>query len=126
MSIGPKLTNRQAVGHIGGYIQGDGHSPLTSIHGMGADQVLSIEVVTADGRFITANSETNTDLFWAIRGGGGSTYGVVISMIVKAYPKLKVTTMRYSMTTDATFTHDKFWAAHRIYADDFADRKSVV
>jgi FAD/FMN-containing dehydrogenase len=87
---------------------------------MAADHVLSVEIVTADGRFITADPETNSDLFWAVCGGGGSTYGVVTSMVIKAYPKMKVTTMRYNMTTDANFTQDKFWAAQKAYVDDFA------
>lgn len=86
---------------------------------MAADHVLSIQLVTADGRFITADADTNTDLFWAIRGGGASTFGVVTSMVIRAFPKIKVTTMRYNMTTGGNFTQDKFWAAQRAYVDDF-------
>ena len=106
---------------IGGYVQGGGHSPLTSIYGMAADHVLSIQLVTADGRFITADAKTNSDVFWAVRGGGGSTYGVVTSMVVKAFPKLKVTIMTYNMTTSANFTPDAFWAAQRAYVDGFEE-----
>ncbi|OAK94813.1 FAD-binding domain-containing protein [Phaeosphaeriaceae sp. SRC1lsM3a] len=109
----------KTVGFVGGYIQGGGHSPLTSIWGMAADHVLSIQVVTADGRFVVADAETNTDLFWAIRGGGGSTYGIVTSMTIKAFPQIKVTTMRYNMTTSGNFTQDKFWAAQRAYINNF-------
>ena len=58
------------VGVIGGWFQGGGHSTYTSYYGLGADQILALEVVTADGRFVTADP-TNTDLFWALRGGGG-------------------------------------------------------
>jgi FAD/FMN-containing dehydrogenase len=61
---------------------------LASIYGMAADQVLAYEVVTADGRFVTASNKVNTDLFWALRGGGGSTYGIVTSVIAKAYPRI--------------------------------------
>lgn len=61
---------RYTVGVYGGWIQGGGHSALASIYGMGSDQVLSLEVVTADGRFVTADSEVNSDLFYALRGGG--------------------------------------------------------
>ena len=43
-------SSNQTVGHVGGYTQGGGHSPLTSIWGMAADQVLSLEIVTSDGR----------------------------------------------------------------------------
>ena len=109
----------QTVGHIGGYTQGGGHSPLTSIWGMAADQVLSLEIVTATGHFLTASSTTNPDLFWAVCGGGASTFGVVTSMTVKAYPKIKVTTMRYNMTTSPKFTQAQFWAAQKAYVDDF-------
>ncbi len=59
------------VGPIGGFFQGGGHSSYTSFYGLGADQILAIEVVTADGRFVTADPNNNTDLFWALRGGGG-------------------------------------------------------
>jgi FAD/FMN-containing dehydrogenase len=59
---------------------------LSSLHGVGADQILSLRVVTADGQFRAASPTENTDLFWAIRGGGGSTFGVVTSMVVKAFP----------------------------------------
>ena len=87
---------------------------------MAADQVLSIEIVTADGRFVTADAENNPDIFWAVRGGGGSTYGVVTSMVLKAYPKITVTTMMYNMSTDAKFTNAQFWTAQRAWFDNFA------
>lgn len=48
-----------------------GHSPMSPIAGLGSDQVLSIDIVTPDGRFITADEEHNPDVFWAVRGGGG-------------------------------------------------------
>lgn len=70
------------VGYAGGYLQGGGHSPLSSILGMGADHVLEIGVVTGDGRFVTASSAENADLFWALRGGGGGklrAYGFTVS-----------------------------------------------
>ncbi|KAF2004951.1 FAD binding domain-containing protein [Amniculicola lignicola CBS 123094] len=109
----------KTVGHIGGYIQGGGHSPLTSLWGMAADHVLSINIVTASGHFITANSTHNTDIFWAVRGGGGSTFGVVTSMVLRAFPKIKVTTMRYNMTTSSNFSRDQFWEAQKAWVADF-------
>jgi hypothetical protein len=53
---------------IGGWITGGGHSPISSKFGLGADQVLEMEVVTADGELRTINAITNPDLFWAMRG----------------------------------------------------------
>ena len=49
---------------------GGGHNTLASKYGLGADQALSIQVVTADGKFVTADPVTNTDLYYALRGGG--------------------------------------------------------
>ncbi|KAK3996644.1 FAD binding domain-containing protein [Cladorrhinum sp. PSN332] len=109
----------KSVGFIGGYIQGGGHSPLTSIYGMAADHVLSIQVVTADGQFVTADATQNSDLFWALRGGGAGTFGVVTSMVVKAFPKLRTTTLTYNMTTGGNFTREKLWQAQRAYIDGF-------
>lgn len=60
------------VGSYGGWMTGGGHSPLSSTYGLGVDQVLSIQGVTADGRVVTADARTNKDLFFALRGGGGS------------------------------------------------------
>ncbi len=60
------------VGSYGGWIAGGGHSPLSSLYGLGADQVLSLQVVTADGHFLTVDPTTNPDLWYALRGGGPS------------------------------------------------------
>lgn len=109
------------VGVMGGYIQGGGHSPLSGIYGMASDSVLSFEVVLPNGRFVTASSCSHSDLFWALRGGGGSTYGVVTSVTVKAYPKIKVSTLAFTFATGPDVTLDQFWAAVRAYFDGFVD-----
>ncbi|KAI0503130.1 FAD binding domain-containing protein [Xylaria bambusicola] len=106
------------VGAYGGWISGGGHSALASTYGMGADQVLSLDVVTADGRFVTADVNQNTDLFFALRGGGGSNYGIVTSAIVKAHPATSVLSspLRFSVqpTTNSSAT-GLFWAAFDEY-----------
>lgn len=78
------------VGVAGGYTQGGGHSALSTSFGLGADQTLAMTVVTAAGEVVTASREENSDLFWALSGGGGGNYGVVVDMTVKAYPDAKV------------------------------------
>ncbi|KAL8792100.1 MAG: hypothetical protein Q9195_005275 [Heterodermia aff. obscurata] len=79
------------VGAAGGYTQGGGHSALSSKFGLGADQVLEWEVVDGRGRLLTASRTENPDLYWALSGGGGGTYGVVYSLTVKAYRDFPVT-----------------------------------
>lgn len=76
------------VGVAGGFIQNGGHSPLATTFGLGADQTLELEVVTADGEFVTASpsSPEHADLFWALSGAGAGNYGVVVSATLKAYP----------------------------------------
>lgn len=65
------------VGAVGGWIAVAGHGSLSSKYGLGADQVLSINVVTADGQFQTVDPNSKgvkKDLWWALRGGGPSEY----------------------------------------------------
>ena len=50
------------------------------------DNVLEITIVTADGQHVVANSYCNQDLFWALRGGGGGTWGVVTSVTYRTHP----------------------------------------
>lgn len=73
-----------SVGLVGGYTQGGGHSPLSSKYGLAADQVLQIEFVDASGLHRNATRYNEfSDLFWALSGGGGGTYAVVLSMTVR-------------------------------------------
>jgi len=76
-----------SVGIAGGYTQGGGHSTLSSRFGLGADQALEWEVIDGQGRFLRASPKENSDLYWAISGGGGGTYGVVWSLTVRAHPE---------------------------------------
>ncbi|KAK0631177.1 hypothetical protein B0T17DRAFT_486958 [Bombardia bombarda] len=110
----------RTVGVAGGYIAGGGHSPMSTLVGMGADQVLSLEVVLPNGRFVTASEDSYPDLYWALRGGGGSTYGVVTSLVIKAYPKIPVTTMTFGFTTGPNVTVDTFWAGFKAYMSYFS------
>lgn len=116
------------VGVVGGYAAGGGHSPMSPIAGLGSDQILSIDIVTPDGRFVTANEKQNTDLFWAVRGGGAATWGVVTSMTFKVYPKMRFAGMSFSVTTTSlNITEDQFWGAVFAYwrrFPQYSDAKS--
>jgi len=74
------------VGAAGGFTQGGGFGSFSKKFGTGATGVLQVEVVTAKGETIIANKCQNQDLFWAIRGGGGGTFGVVTKMTLKTHP----------------------------------------
>ncbi|TFK52652.1 FAD binding domain-containing protein [Heliocybe sulcata] len=76
----------KGVGTSGGWLMGGGHGALTNTMGMGVDRVLQFKVVTPDGKLRVANACQNEDLFFALRGGGGGTYGVVLESTVLASP----------------------------------------
>ncbi|KAI2629340.1 FAD-binding domain-containing protein [Hypomontagnella submonticulosa] len=97
------------VGVAGGLVQGGGHGPLTPLYGLLADTALSFEVVTADGQFRTANSEENSDLFWALKGGGPSTYGVVLSATLKTFPEQKSAGVILNINSTHTNDTEVFW-----------------
>ncbi|KAF1808610.1 FAD-binding domain-containing protein [Eremomyces bilateralis CBS 781.70] len=75
-----------SVGAAGGWIQGGGHGPLSNQYGMGCDNALEFEIVVPSGAILIANDYQNQDLFFALRGGGGGTFGIVTRLITRAYP----------------------------------------
>jgi FAD/FMN-containing dehydrogenase len=72
-----------------GYTLGGGISWLGRAYGLSANNVEAIEMVTADGRLVRADAGTETELFWALRGGGGS-FGVVTAIELRLFPVTEV------------------------------------
>lgn len=76
---------------------------------MGADQVLSFDVVTATGALVTANANSNPELYWALKGGGPSAYAVAYRITVKTPPEVPcagtIININLTHTTDSAL----FW-----------------
>ncbi|RSL67956.1 hypothetical protein CEP54_003037 [Fusarium duplospermum] len=112
----------RTVGVAGGFTAMGGHSPMSPIAGLGSDQVLSVDIVTPDGHFITANEKENAEIFWAVRGGGGATFGVVTSLTVRVWPKMTFSGVTWSLSSEeAGISKDLFWEAMRIYWAKFPE-----
>lgn len=70
---------------IGGYALGGGYGYYTRFFGLASDNLLELEMVDAKGKLLLINNSTNEDLFWALRGGGGGSFGIVTKLKFKMH-----------------------------------------
>ncbi|KAJ7124309.1 hypothetical protein C8R44DRAFT_875362 [Mycena epipterygia] len=70
----------------GGYAQGAGHSALSPAFGLAADNALEFNIVVASGELLKVNSISYSDLFYALRGGGAGSWGIIVSATFRTFP----------------------------------------
>jgi hypothetical protein len=97
------------VGWAGGYTSGGGHSALSSWKGLAADQVLEMEVILANGTFTTVSATKNSDLLWALSGGGPGNYAIVWSLTARIYPDIPVTAAEI-IAPQGSVSDSDFWS----------------
>lgn len=96
---------------------------------MAADTVLEFKALTAGGDIVTANAETNQDLFWALRGGGPSAFAVILSVTFKTF--VDVPSAGATLNINSSHTHNEtlFWEAVSVfhsYSNHFVDNGLYV
>jgi FAD/FMN-containing dehydrogenase len=98
---------------IGGHALGGGFGLASRAWGLASDNLVSAQIVTADGEILTADSSHHSDLFWACRGGGGGNFGIVTRLVFRTHPVSQgsyfIATWPWSQVEDvlASFLH---WA----------------
>ncbi|SHI28894.1 FAD-binding oxidoreductase [Streptomyces sp. 3214.6] len=87
---------RASTTGVGGFVLGGGTGWLDRCCGLAADNLLGVELVTADARRVHASADENPDLFWALHGGGGN-FGVATSLTLKLYelPEFSIALVLY-------------------------------
>lgn len=93
---------------VGGLTLGGGLGYLTRRYGLTIDNLLAVDMVLADGTFVTANEQENSDLFWAVRGGGGN-FGVVTSFLFRGNPAGDVYAGPIFWPLDVAETVMRYW-----------------
>lgn len=75
---------------VAGFMQGGGYGLTSQMFGMNCDHVTSFQMALADGRIVTASERENPDLFWAVRGGTGNNFGVLLEIEYRLHRLKKV------------------------------------
>lgn len=100
---------------IAGITLGGGIGLVDRQYGLTCDNLVAAQVVTADGKVLTCNANSEPDLFWALRGGGGGNFGVVTSFTFKTHPTRDLTNFYASFPYDSL---PKVLAAWQAWAQD--------
>lgn len=105
---------KKTVGLVG-WATGGGHGYMTGTFGQGADNILQATLVTPTGEILTANECRNSDIFWAVRGGGGGTFGVLTDLTMKAYPMPSTVLVTVALAQKNGSSSSEFWSSLGVY-----------
>ncbi|MFI7342291.1 FAD-binding oxidoreductase [Streptomyces sp. NPDC050085] len=94
---------------VSGLTLGGGHGVVSRAYGLTCDSLTQATLITADGKELTANSSTNKDLFWALRGAGNGQFGVVTELRFKTHPAPQAVTAYMSWPWSKAATVLKAW-----------------
>lgn len=92
-----------------GWVTGGGHNVFAPVFGLGADRVVEFDIVTPDGVERTVNEQQDSDLFWALRGGGGGAFGVIISATHRVEPRTPIAFADIHLPSNATTEQSLQW-----------------
>jgi FAD/FMN-containing dehydrogenase len=109
------------VGAAGGWQLGTGHSLVSPFYGLGVDNNLQFTVVLPNGTITTVNEYLTPDLFWAIRGGGGPSFGIVVDVTVKTHENYGYTGAFFTGTADNQESYVNLLATWMRYHNDVSD-----
>jgi hypothetical protein len=112
------------VGVAGGFVQGGGHGPLTTIFGFAADNALSFDIITAEGKYLTVNDKKHPDLFYGLKGGGPGNYGIVVTASFKTFAERPSAGAQLYINSTLTTNMTLYWEGVRIFhshANNFVD-----
>ncbi|KAJ7242285.1 FAD-binding domain-containing protein [Mycena rebaudengoi] len=110
------------VANAGGYVQGAVHSALSPTFGLGADNVLEFRIVIASGELLQVNTISHPDLFYALRGGGAGSWGIIVSATFRTFPTFNATS---SLIILAAANHTILSSITTLHAQHIFDWDSV-
>ncbi|KAI0064118.1 FAD-binding domain-containing protein [Artomyces pyxidatus] len=109
------------VAAAGGYSQGAGHSAFSPVLGLATDNAVQYNIVTANGDYLAVNEFSHPDLFWAVRGGGAGSWGVIVSVTTKVFDIFSATIHQTTVQTNTSVQSGKVMAAHARHIFDLDD-----
>jgi hypothetical protein len=107
------------VSMAGGYIGGAGHSVWSPIYGLAADNVFQFTIVLANGELVKANSVSHPDLFWALRGGGAGSWGVIVDVTIRTFPTFNATSHTVNVLTSTLDQTNNLMTTHAKHVQDW-------